>query len=315
MRVTVIGHGSIGQRHARNIRSLGVDVLTVDPNGSADLTDIWALPPVDAAVIATPASEHAITAMRLAVMTRGPLFVEKPVGVSLEGPRDRPGLEYMLGYSKAGGGVQAGYNLRFVPAIQQFRDRIAREAGEIFWARLEFGQDLLSWRPGRDYRSTPATDGILLEASHEIDLMLWLLGPVNRVLGAVVRATTYEVRDDLVQALIEMESGALVELHLDMTSPGYTRRITVGGSKDTMWCEPLGRVIADKDTVDAMYVAEMAAFLKSVETGVLDPHAATVEDAIAVHKVIELIRAKASSDLPPEVEGLWLDRHMWPARH
>lgn len=310
MKVAVIGYGSIGKRHAANLRALGCEVLTVDVNGEADYEDVSALPTVDAVVICVPARAHLSS---VAALADYPALVEKPVGMDAFEAFAIGSARGMVWQHGAWGLslIQVGYNLRQIPALRIIRERITQNVGKILWARIEFGQVLTTWRPGRDYRSTPAAEGVLLEASHEIDLALWLFGPVRRVIGATLRQMVFDVREDFASAILEMESGAIIELHLDMTSPGYTRRVTVAGTRDVLICEPFGNGQApDKDVVDAMYLDEMRAFLHCVETG--EKPVVGVEEAIAVHKVIAMIREAAAPNLPPEVEGMFLGRSWMP---
>jgi predicted dehydrogenase len=97
MKVVVVGCGSIGVRHVRNLRTLGVaSVLAVDPAPERraaaeeagavivpDLETALATRP-DAAVICTPPHAHVAPA-EAAVRAGLDVFVEKPLAATLAG--------------------------------------------------------------------------------------------------------------------------------------------------------------------------------------------------------------------------------------
>ena len=108
-------------------------------------------------------------------------MIEKPLADRLEGT-DALATEARDQHRK----VQIAYNLRFHPGLLKLRDLIQTgELGRVFWVRAEAGQYLPDWRPSQDYRQsyTARRDlggGILLDGSHEIDYLMWLLGkPVD----------------------------------------------------------------------------------------------------------------------------------------
>ena len=76
------------------------------------------------------------------------------------------------------------YNLRFLPSLQAYRERIQFGViGKVLSVRCEIGQYLPSWRPGSDYRQAVSASralggGALLELSHEIDYLRWIFGEV-----------------------------------------------------------------------------------------------------------------------------------------
>jgi len=204
-RVLVVGHGSIGKRHLRIVReslpAADIRVLRHQPcdaipefaNGCfGKLEDACAFGP-QLALIANPAPYHLNTALALA--TAGShLLVEKPlshtargVPVLLNKMRERNLL------------LQVGYNLRFLPSLEQFRGQIQSGAiGPVLSVRCEIGQYLPSWRPDADYRQGVSArqalgGGVLLELSHELDYLRWIFGEVTWVSAWFGRQSTLEI--------------------------------------------------------------------------------------------------------------------------
>lgn len=165
MRVLVVGYGSMGRRHARNSLALGWSVSVLDPDRQSmvrAVEDGFALydgsESYDAAVVATPAETHASVVRSLLDV---PVLVEKPLA-----PRVVE-AEWMLASPRR---IHVGYNWRHHPGVLLARDYTRTIAVE----RAGFCVvcDKSTW-PGRGYAD------MLLEASHEIDLALWLLGPAS----------------------------------------------------------------------------------------------------------------------------------------
>lgn len=98
MKVLICGLGSIGARHARNLKALGVQDLILYRTGRSTLPDTDDLSDIpvfnnldaalelepDAAVISNPTNLHVETAIR-AASAGCHLFVEKPLSNDLEG--------------------------------------------------------------------------------------------------------------------------------------------------------------------------------------------------------------------------------------
>ena len=173
----VIGLGSIGQRHARVLKELGHGVTTVSRRGDGDHTSIASA--ITAArpgyaVIATETSHHAESLRQLAEADfRGSVLVEKPLFAHAAPPPDYPFASLVV-----------GYHLRFNPVMTAFAGRLGGRQAVTVSAYV--GQDLRDWRPGRDHRTTAsatreAGGGVLRDLSHELDYLLWLFGPWQRV--------------------------------------------------------------------------------------------------------------------------------------
>jgi predicted dehydrogenase len=281
-RVLVIGAGSIGRRHAAHLEAAGAHVEITDPDPAraahataAAIVDPDALVPgaYDGVVVASPTrlhAEHATSALDAGAA----VLVEKPIAArSTE-------LDALLA---AGDRVMVGYNLRFFEPVQRFMALVhGGEAGTVRTVRAWFGSHLPDWRPGTDYRESYSAradlgGGILLDAIHELDLLVWLLGDGFEVRGAVVdRIGALEIDvDDTAVAVLRHSSGAAVELSLDLLSRRYRRGLEVMGDDATIRLDWARQVLEVEDasgvrtsddwsTVDGSYVAEAAHFLAVV---------------------------------------------------
>jgi predicted dehydrogenase len=204
-RVLVVGLGSIGTRHLRVARELlpsaAIAVLrhrecTSTPEHAdacfSDLDQAIDFAP-DIAVIASPATFHVSAAQALAQVGTD-LLVEKPLASSCNG------VLHLIETCRAKGTVLlVGYNLRYLPSLQRFRNLIREgSVGKVISVRCEIGQDLSSWRPGTDYRQgvTARRDmggGALLELSHELDYLRWIFGDIDWVQAYVGRQSSLEI--------------------------------------------------------------------------------------------------------------------------
>lgn len=280
--IGVVGAGSIGLRHIKNLITLGQRPMVYDISPAAREAAVavgaqfWN-PDTQFAgmVIASPAIAHS----GAATFGRGlPLFVEKPLGISREDVK-----------AFAGANVQVGFNLRFVPAVAELRRNIENQ--RVIFARVHFSSDLREWRRG-DYRQSVSAQkslggGILNEAQHELDLIRHLFGEWSWVQGWTTNSGRLEVDvEDVAVALIGLIDGGVVELHLDMVRPGYRRGVEVLTDKGDYSIDLHWYGEAD---LNRMYLAEMAAFLQAID-GDIDPRSATLADGIAAVELSDAIK-------------------------
>lgn len=241
----VIGLGSIGERHARVLRELGHEVATVSRRGNGDYDSIAGA--IDAvrpgyAVVATETSHHAQSLSRLAEAGfRGLVLVEKPLFANSCPVPDYP-------FAK----LAVGYNLRFQPVMTALADRIGGKPAITVSAYV--GQDLRTWRPGRDHRATAsatlqAGGGVLRDLSHELDYLLWLFGPWRRVaaLGGSSGARQVEV-DDHFDLLLEMERSRAVQVHMDYLDQPGIRKIRVNLADETIEADMIAGILTVNGT-------------------------------------------------------------------
>lgn len=204
-RILIVGLGSIGKRHLRLARKLlpNADIRILrhqecaltpeDADGCFSSLEqaIDFLPQL--AVIASPSTFHMGAAHPLA-QAGVHLLVEKPLSASLD---DIPQLLEIC--REQGTVLLTGYNLRFLPSLQRFRDLLHENViGRVLSVRCEIGQYLPSWRPDCDYRHGVSArrelgGGALLELSHELDYLRWIFGEVDGVKATLSRQSDLEI--------------------------------------------------------------------------------------------------------------------------
>ncbi len=286
-RFFVIGCGSIGQRHIRNLRSLGARVITAfDPDRARldrAVQEQSALPKPsveagladrpDAVLVCTPPYLHTSIA-RQAIETGAHVFLEKPIAHTLEGVND-----LVQAARQRERVLMVAYNLRFHVGLRKMKELLDRGAiGKTMVIQAEFGQYLPDWRPAQDYRtgynvSAAMGGGIIFDASHEIDYVRWLGGEVEGVYCIAEHLSPLEMdTEDTAAITLRMADNRLAEIHLDCVQRGYTRQCKVIGTAGTLiwkFNEGVTEVRADKSSrvypiapdANDMYVAELRHFL------------------------------------------------------
>ena len=289
MRAFVLGLGSIGHRHAVNLRCLGLDVAGYDPDPAADPTDASGLRRMptraalfaearagDILVIASPSRQHEVD-LADGIANGLHIFVEKPVGHRI------PQLLALADRATAAGlVVYPGLNLRHHPAVIAARRLLSQGAiGAPLWGAFACHAYLPDWRPERDYRRGYAADtetgGVILDIVHEFDLAWHLLGPYE-IDHAVTRRTGHLdlPTEDYAAAILRHSSGLLSTLQVDYVTRPPRRESTVAGTEGRLVIDVGARTLSvlasdghvRNETYDTSfaddYVIEMRHFLSCV---------------------------------------------------
>ncbi|MBW8284239.1 MAG: Gfo/Idh/MocA family oxidoreductase [Rhizobium sp.] len=216
MRILIIGNGSIGNRHARLLASVGHEIAVLSARPVEDhrgftslkeaLTDF--LP--DFVIVASVTSRHGADLNALSELGYSkPVLVEKPLLETIpKGGVKKPHLP-----------VQVAYNLRFHPVVIALRK--ALEGRTILAAHIIAGQHLSQWRPGRDMLSTysaskAAGGGVVRDLSHELDLAQYVLGPLSLITSHSARVGNVTVdSEDIAAAILSSTSCPLITIHLN----------------------------------------------------------------------------------------------------
>lgn len=230
MRVLVCGYGSIGRKHALNLREMGAEVRVLSGREQAEFAAAPSLADglswCDAAVIATATDSHMAPALA-AARARRAFYLEKPVSHTMDGAAE-------LCAAAEGLAAEVGCQLRFHPNMRVLKDRIAGGAdGRVMAFAAWVGQRLDQWRPGTDYRACYSADsarggGALFDLVHEIDLVHWLAGPVASVYADLRHNGDLEMKaEDLANLVLVTAGGAAGTVQLDMLSPAYRRGLQI----------------------------------------------------------------------------------------
>jgi predicted dehydrogenase len=290
MRALVLGCGSIGTRHARNLAWLDVELMVSDPaadRARAVARELGATVVernegfADIAIVATPTMEHAAD-LEWCLARGMHTFVEKPLAAT------REGLERAVASAGASDRVtMVACNLRFTEGYRSMRSNLAR-IGRIISIVADFGWYLPAWRPGDDYKAGYAArratgGGIVLDAGiHELDYVLDLAGPVSLVEGLWTASGSLGIEvDDAAEIQLRHVNGCISQIHVDYLRRAYTRTCTLVGADGTLvWNVADGTITVTREPGEpplevsnldrdrnTMYVEEMRHFLKCVASG------------------------------------------------
>jgi predicted dehydrogenase/RimJ/RimL family protein N-acetyltransferase len=293
MRVAVVGQGSIGRRHAQIALVLGHELTVYDPSSAAQppagarlaASVHDCIEAADAAIIASPSNEHFAHA-RIAIELGVPVLVEKPL--ALDWPR---GAELDWLARSRGTLLSVAMNLREHRGVRALSELLAEGAvGHVLRASAWCGSWLPGWRAGSDYRESYSArgelgGGVLLDvAVHELDYLLWLLGPARSVSALERRVSDLEIDvEDVASIVLELASGGVAEISVDYLDRSYTRGCRIVGSNGTLRWSWEEQCLIQYDAAGASarreltsdvaptYRMQLERFLKAVSDGATAP--------------------------------------------
>lgn len=314
VRCLVVGAGSVGSRHIRNLVSLGaaVSVFAYRKNRVDEIrslgTEIDIVPSLDdalgempdAVVIANRTDQH--IGVALAAARRGlNLFIEKPLSHSMAGLAE---LNELI--KKQDLVVEVGCMMRFHPNLSAIKRMLDEEViGRPYFARAVVGQYLPEWRPGTDYQQSYSAHreqggGVVLDLVHELDLLVWWFGPVEEVAAMLGFDSELKITaESVAQIGLRFGSGLLAQIHMDYLRPAYHRSIEIVGSKGQLtWEDGKGVVTLTtqsqrQQTVSVipqdfqrndLFLSHMSHFLKRLQDKTL-PEAVPFDDGLRVEQV------------------------------
>lgn len=251
IRLALVGCGRIALNHFNAIQKHAdrvelVDVCDIDPRalaaavtktgarGYATLESMLSQTEADIVALTTPSGLHSAQAIQVAQSGRN-VMTEKPMAT-----RWRDGLAMVDACDKAGVYLfvvkQNRHNATLQVlkrAVEQKRfGRIYSVAINVFWTRPQEYYDSAPWRGTWEF------DGgaFMNQAAHYIDLLDWLIGPVESVMAYTgTLARNIQVEDTGVAAL-RWRNGAMGTLNVTMLT--YPRNIegsiTILGEKGTV---------------------------------------------------------------------------------
>ncbi len=260
MNILVIGGGSIGKRHARNLLSLGekdITIVEINPERAQEiekelgvptapsLDAAFAIKKFDTAFVCSPSMYHLENAVYCA--ERGcDLFVEKPLSHITDG------LDRLISLIRERQlTTMVGSNWKFYPSFQKMKELLdAGAIGRVLSARCQFGSYLPDWHPWEDYRKGYSANkklggGILLD-SHEFDYLTWFVGKKVKKLACIADHVSSIEADveDVAEVILQFEDGTIGEIHQDYIQRFPQRNFEFFGAEGTIsWDVNIKKVI------------------------------------------------------------------------
>ena len=197
MTILIIGAGSIGQRHLRNIKKIKrkEEIILVEKNyltrkkisnkysiiSYSNLKNAVKNHNISSAFICTPSNNH-LEHLNTLINYKCHIFIEKPLSINFS--KIKKMQKNILGYRSL---IMVACNLRFHPGVLKLKKYVDNNMiGKIYYARSQFSHYLPNWRTNKNYKkfySSNSTEGggIILDAIHEPDYLHWIFGKINSV--------------------------------------------------------------------------------------------------------------------------------------
>jgi predicted dehydrogenase len=231
VRVGVVGFGSIGRHHARNLRAMDsvelVGVVDASPLALAQ-ADALGYPTfmtskallnagVDAAIISVPTSVHEDVAEEF-IERSVALLIEKPIAQSMTAAK-----RLIARCQRAGIPLMVGYVERYNPAMEVVRDFVA---GGNLGRLISMSARRVGLLPPRIRDASVLIDiGV-----HDIDMVAFITGARLNLVAAQGGMAVLEDRLDFASLLIDA-AGCIVSIEANWLTPVKLRELSITGTR------------------------------------------------------------------------------------
>jgi predicted dehydrogenase len=288
LRVGLIGTGAISHKHAEVYRNIGYQVTVctdIHEAAGRKFADLWGAefvpsyqdlchhPTVDFVDVCT-FPDFRLPPLEACAQSGKHVQVQKPMATSLQTARR------MIETTR-----EAGIRLGVV-SQHRFDDAslfLSRAISKGRLGRILQADAYVKWYRTPEYYSRPIkgsweTEGggaLINQAIHQVDLLLWLIGPVRQVAGFWQLGACHKIAsEDVLSALLRYENGATGVIQASTAmSPGYPERIEIHGTKGTAIIT--GDKLTTWDVKDDS--GEPPPLVTEVRSGASDPMAISLE--------------------------------------
>jgi predicted dehydrogenase len=322
--VLIVGLGSIGKRHLKNLKLLWPDLritalrTKTESFENEDLVHKIILNLDDAndeykfVYICSPTNFH-YQYIDFFLKKGVPIFVEKPICLNLKEVLKIFTLQSSLPKFIP---IYVGYVLRQLDSLKLVRQKLLdQELGKILSAEIICRSYLPDWRPTQDYRKAVTGNNILggeilLELSHDIDYMVWLFGCPESVFGRLGRYSNLEINDnDTADAIFDYKSYQ-IQMHLDFCSRQSERGVYINLENGSLKLDLLNNEVFTFDLKykswskvfslenhdkNSMYIKQSLEFNDIVNN--LHFEYPNVEESIKVLSIITALKKSSESEM------------------
>jgi len=298
----VIGCGSIGSRHTKNLKLLGVKDIVLCDTSTSKLKSLGkkigtsllyqdhkkALKEnqdITATIICTPTSLHLQPAIYLA-KRKIHLFIEKPLSNNLKNTK----LLSKIASSKKIT-VMIGHSYIFEKGFQKVKSLLNKKIiGKVFYVVYLQGQYLPDWHPESNYkieytaRKNLGGGALLTLTSHSFYLIEWLFGSIKSIHGHIIdKVGSLKVDvDDSVFLLMKTKNGIIISTLNNFIATIHQHKLMIEGEKGRLEYDFVvqkitiflkgkkSSVINTKTDNNERFFKEMKYFLKKLKTDSID---------------------------------------------
>ena len=241
-KLLIIGFGSIGQRHAKNLEKK-CKVFFYDPNllhsnNSPNVIQISKLSEtfnlnIDGIIISTPSNQHIKIAKKY-LSFKCPILIEKPISNNTKNVKS-----FLDQAKKQNSTIFVSSNMRYHPGPEKIKNNL-HKVGKIYFSNIVFGNYLPYMRPKKDYKKIYASKkkeggGVLLDSIHELDYVRWIFGDfkIIKVYGQKLSNLKIDVEDFVNYTVIHSKKN-ITNVQLDFLRVKKKRGIEVVGEKGVL---------------------------------------------------------------------------------
>ena len=175
------------------------------PRWYADAEALVSDPDVDAVYVATPPDGH-LDGVRLAARHGKPVYVEKPMARTYD-----ECLAMIQACQQAGVPLFTAYYRRMLPRFLKVKELIADDRiGQVRSVSIRLSRQHVPTRGALPWRVNPqvAGGGLFVDlASHTLDLLDYILGPIEEAVGGAANQGGFYGAEDIVTASLAFVSG------------------------------------------------------------------------------------------------------------
>jgi len=313
--ILIIGSGSIGKRHLRNLINLGYRDICLIRRQKKKLIDFPFLEVYTSikeacnkntfnfAIIATPSSMHYQNFIEISNENIPNVYIEKPIATNINEAIKIEKISKLKDIN-----VCVGFDLHFDLGLIKVKELLKNNViGNICSFQVEVGQFLPDWRVNEDYRKGMSAKkklggGVMLDLIHEFDYVNWIFGPIIKVFGKNNQISNLEIEtEDVSFNIVQTKSGIFGSIYLDYLQKELSRQCKIVGNngtiiwnykdstvkwmthQDVIWKEFEYKEISRNDR----FIEIIKAFIES-NSEIKDNRLSNIEDAIQSLKMIEI---------------------------
>ncbi len=248
MRVGLIGTGAISYKHAQAYKNIGYRVTActdINPEAGRKFAAEWGAefvptyeqvcrhPNVDYVDLCT-FPDFRLEPLKICAETGKHIQVQKPISTNVETAREMVAVAAKAGITL---GVVSQHrfddsSIFVAKAIQAGRlGKILQADAYVKWYRSPAYYS----RPIKGSWDVEGGGALINQAVHQVDVLLWLIGPVKEVVGYWQLGALHKIQsEDVVCAMMRYANGATGVIQASTAFwPGYSERIEIHGTKGT----------------------------------------------------------------------------------